>query len=377
MSFNPEQPYQDLPALPPRQDIETPQVLKTVITASRHLASLNMACKRLPDPSLLINIAPLLEAQASSEIENIVTTNDELFRAAHFALVEPESPAVKEALRYRGALKAGFEQIQQRPLSFQTALVIASGLIGSDAQVRSMSGTFIGNPVTRERAYTPPEGKAVILDKLADWERFIHDHEPLDPIVAMALQHYQFEAIHPFHDGNGRTGRILNLLCLKEFGLLELPVLYLSGYVVRHKDEYYRLLRAVTEEQAWEDWLIYVATGVSESAQSALHLTEQVLEARDALEAAIRADHTRMPAVDMANLLSRQPYVRIDDIVSLDLAKRATASSWLHELSNAGLVVRQRIGRGLVFINADLLTRIFAISDSGHAARHGQQAGTD
>lgn len=367
MSFHPEKPYQDLPALPPRQAIETPRVLKAVVVASRHLASLNMACKRLPDPSLLINIAPLLEAQASSEIENIVTTNDELFRAAHHALGEPESPAIKEALRYRGALRVGFEHVQERPLSFQTALTVASGLTGTEAQVRSMPGTFIGNPVTRERAYTPPEGKAVILDKLGDWERFIHDHEPLDPLVAMALQHYQFEAIHPFHDGNGRTGRILNLLCLKQYELLELPVLYLSGYFVRHKDEYYRLLRAVSEENAWEDWVTYVATGVSESAQSALYLAEQVLEARDLLEAAIRTDHARMPAVDVATLLNRQPYARIDDIVELGLAKRATASSWLNELADAGLVVRQKIGRGLVFINVNLLNRIFTISDSGAA----------
>lgn len=367
MSFTPDLPYQELPALPPQHDVETPRVLKAVVDASRHLASLNMACKRLPDPSLLINVAPLLEAQASSEIENIVTTNDELFRAEHRALSEPASPAVKEALRYRAALKLGFDQIQERPLSFQTALLVASGLTGAEAQLRTTPGTFIGNPVTRERAYTPPEGKALLLEKLTDWERFIHHHEPLDPIVAMALQHYQFEAIHPFHDGNGRTGRILNLLCLKQYGLLELPVLYLSGYFVRRKDEYYRLLRAVTEEQAWEDWVIYVANGVGASAQSALRLAEQVLEARDLLESVIRANHARLPAADIATLLSRQPYARIDDVVRLGLAKRATASSWLNELAEAGLVLRQQIGRGLVFINTSLLDRIFVASGTASA----------
>ncbi|MGO1592420.1 Fic family protein [Ancrocorticia sp.] len=367
MSFNPEQPYQDLPPLPPRTEVETPRVLKAVVDASRHLASLNMACMRLPDPSLLINIAPLLEAQASSEIENIVTTNDELFRAAHDALDESGSPAVKEALRYRAALKTGFEHIQRRPLSFQTARAVASELSGTDIQVRSLPGTFIGNPRSKRRVYTPPDGKAVLLDKLSEWERFIHNHEPLDPIVAMALQHYQFEAIHPFHDGNGRTGRILNLLCLNQFGLLNLPVLYLSGYFVRHKDQYYQLLRAVTEESAWEDWVIYVANGVSESAQSALNLAEQVVESRTLLEAAIRADHPRMPAADIAALLHRQPYVRIDDVVRLDLAKRATASSWLNELADAGLVLQQKIGRGRVFINTGLLSRIFSISDSDTA----------
>lgn len=250
MSFHPEQPYQDPSPLPPQEDIETRRVLKAIVVASRHQASLDIACKRLPDPSLLINVAPLLETQASSEIENIVTTNDELFRAAHHALSEPEPPADKEALRYLGALKAGFEHVQKRPLSFHTALVVASGLIGTEAQVRTMPGTFIGNPATKGRTYTPPEGESVILSKLSDWERFIHGHEPLDPIVAMAPQHYQFETIPPFRDGNGRTGRILNLICLKQYGILDLPVLYLSGYFVRHKDDYYRLLRAVAEKHA-------------------------------------------------------------------------------------------------------------------------------
>lgn len=365
MSFTPEHPFQDLPPLPPSCEVETPQVLKTVVTASRHLASLDMACRRLPDPSLLINIAPLLEAQASSEIENVVTTNDELFRAAHHASGQPESPAVKEALRYRSALKAGFDHVEQRPLSFQTALAVASALTGSEAQVRSTPGTYIGNPATRERIYTPPEGRSVILDKLADWEQFIHGHGTLDPIVVVALQHYQFEAIHPFHDGNGRTGRILNLLCLKEYGLLELPVLYLSGYFVRHKDEYYRLLRGVTEQGAWRDWVIYVAQGVSASAQSTLHLAEQVMEARASLESALRRDHPRMPAGDMASLLNRQPYARIDDVVTMGLAKRVTASRWLNELAEGGLLQRQKIGRGLIFVNTALLERIFALSQAG------------
>lgn len=249
-------------------------------------------------------------------------------------------------------------------IQLNMSLVVASALTGSEAQVRSMPGTFIGNPITRERTYTPPEGKSVILDKLADWERFIHEHGALDPIVVMALQHYQFEAIHPFPDGNGRTGRILNLLCLKQYGLLELPVLYLSGYFVRHKDEYYRLLRGVTEEGSWVEWVTYVANGVSESAQSTLHLAEQVLEARASLEAALRSDHPRIPAVDMANLLNRQPYARIEDVVGLGLAKRVTASRWLNELADGGLVVRQKIGRGLIFVNVDLLNRIFAISNA-------------
>lgn len=217
-----------------------------------------MACRRMPDPSLLIHITPLIEAQASSRIENIVTTNDELFRAAGGALDEV-TPAVKEALRYREALQAGFHAVTARPLTTQTARTVCNMLHGAEMPIRNRAGTYIGNEVTRQLIYTPPQCESVILDKLSEWERFVHAHEPLDALVAMALQHYQFEAIHPFFDGNGRTGRILNLLVLQQHGLLAMPVLYLSGYLVRHKDDYYRLLNAVTFEDAWEEWVVFMA----------------------------------------------------------------------------------------------------------------------
>lgn len=334
-------------------------MLKAVVAASRALASLNMACQRMPDPTLLINVTPLIEAQASSEIENIVTTNDELFRAASGAL-DDISPPIKEALRYREALRRGFELVEERPLTFQTAMAVCTVLQGSQARVRDQPGTYIGNPSTGHRVYTPPEGKQLILDKLSAWERFIHGHGGLDPLIVMALQHYQFEAIHPFFDGNGRTGRILNLLCLHQLGLLDLPVLYLSGFLVRHKDEYYRLLRAVTEDAAWEEWLLFMAEAVEVSSTSALQLIDTVLTHRDSLEAEILARHPSMHAAEMVRILTRQPYARIDNVVQAGLAQRQTASRWLTALADDGLVTKEKVGRNVVFINHDLLRALFS-----------------
>lgn len=358
MTFQPDAPFQTLPDLPPRQELETKRVMKAVIEASRALASLNVACQRMPDPTLLINLTPLIEAQASSEIENIVTTNDDLFRAASGAL-DNISPAIKEALRYREALRAGSEEVKKRPLTLQTAIAVCSTLQGSEAQVRDRPGTYIGNPITGERAYTPPEGKPLILEKLAAWESFIHNAGDLDPLIVMTLQHYQFEAIHPFFDGNGRTGRILNLLCLQEHQLLDLPVLYMSGYLVRHKSEYYRLLRAVTAQGGWEDWVVFMASAIAESSRSAFGLIDLVIEHRDHLEATIRSRYPLLHAAELARILTRQPYARIDDVVNAGLGQRQAASKWLATLATDGLIEREKVGRNVIFINTQLVSDLF------------------
>lgn len=358
MSFDAERPYQELPDLPPPTKLNTDTIFRSVIAASRELASLNMACQRMPDPTLLINLTPLIEAQASSEIENIVTTNDELFRAASGALTEL-SPPIKEALRYREALRVGFDSLDERPLSLQTALAVCSALQGSEARVRDQPGTYIGNPATGTRIYTPPEGRDLLMERLTAWERFIHEPDALDPLIVMALQHYQFEAIHPFFDGNGRTGRIINLLCLHQLGLLELPVLYLSGYLVRHKDRYYELLRAVTEEAAWEDWVLFMVDAVAATARSALKLIDTVLAHRDMLETTIRELHSNFHAAELARILTRQPYARIDDVVDAGLAQRQTASKWLRTLAEDGLIQKERVGRSVIFVNSSLLRALF------------------
>ncbi len=205
---------------------------------------------------------PLLEARDSSEIENILTTTDKLFQ--HASEDREADPATKEALRYRTALRQGFEQLADRPLCTRTAVQVCSELKGSEMAIRPVPGTVIGNQSTGEILYTPPVGEQLIRELLADWEQFIHADDGIDPLIKMAVAHYQFEAIHPFHDGNGRTGRILNVLYLIEQELLTLPILYLSRYIVQHKSEYYRLLNAVASQGDWQPWLLYILKGTEE-----------------------------------------------------------------------------------------------------------------
>ena len=253
MAWNPEEPYNSLPLLPPKGEMETHRVLKATIEARAALARFDARARALPNPTVLINAIPLLEAQASSEIENIVTTTDELFSAV--ATDSTASPAVREALRYRTALRVGFDQVGSRPLTAGTAAEVCTVIRGHDEGFRR-GEVFIGDPRSRRRVYTPPAGRESLEKLLDNWSAFLNEPSGLDPLVRMAVAHYQFEAIHPFTDGNGRTGRIMNILMLCDAGLLHLPLLYLSRYVIETKDEYYRLLGLVTSDEAWEEWLI-------------------------------------------------------------------------------------------------------------------------
>ncbi|CAM2782716.1 Fic family protein [Actinomyces slackii] len=308
---------------------------------------------------MLINTVPLLEAQASSEIENIVTTNDEVFRAAHGALSQPETPAVKEALRYREALRQGYDSLSERPLSVTTATIVCTSLRGVEARVRDYTGTYIGDPASSRRIYTPPQGAEVIRQHLSAWEAFLHGSHGIDPLVAMALQHYQFEAIHPFPDGNGRTGRVLNLLYLVDKGLLATPVLYLSGYILRHKSRYYHCLQGVTEAGAWEEWIVYMMEAVDATATWALRLIEAISELQAGTEEQVRRLVPRAPAAELTRLLFTQPYIRIEDVVRAGYAKRQAASHWLGALVEGEVLIRERIGRSSIFVNDGLLSLLF------------------
>lgn len=330
--------------------------------ASRALAALDMACRRLADPSLLINTVPLMEAQASSEIENIVTTNDELFRAANNAASAPVTPATKEALRYRAALREGQQLLDQRPLTAQTAVAVCNVLMGTAQRVRDQPGTFIGNPATGEQIYSPPEGRDLIWAKLSAWERFLHDHHDLDPLIALALLHYQFEAIHPFFDGNGRTGRVLNLLFLMHSGLLSQPVLYLSGYLLEHRSGYYAGLLGVTAENRWEDWICFILAAVESTSKNTLRLVDAVTAHREDLEHRIRQRFPHLPAAELSRLMTAQPYIRIETVVNAELSQRQTAARWLNVLAEEGLVRSERVGRNRIFINTALLRILFSAS---------------
>lgn len=353
MAWSPEVPFNDLPPLPPAGiDLEPKAVLKATVGARTALATLAQAGWELPNPNILIQAVSLLEAQASSEIENIVTTADELFKHVESG---GGSHATKEALRYRRALFAGVESIGTRPLTAATAARICTELQGREMVVRAVPGTRIANPITREIVYAPPEGVDLIRTKLSEWERFVHTEDDLDPLVRMAVAHYQFEAIHPFHDGNGRTGRVINILMLIEAGLLQDPILYLSRSIIARKNDYYRLLRAVTAEGAWVEWILYMLEVVREAASSTTAKIAAIRACQD--DMALRA-RTATPGGRDARFLEvlfEQPYCRISDVTSRCGVSRQTASTWLHALVKVEVLHDVRAGKEVLFVNHELL----------------------
>ena len=353
MSWSPEVPFNDLPPLPPiGLDLEPKPVLKATVEARTALATLAQAGQLLPNPHILIHAVPLLEAQASSEIENIVTTADELFKHVESG---GGDHATKEALRYRSALFAGVESIRNRPLTSSTASRICSELQGREMAVRAVPGTRIANPTTRQVVYAPPEGADLIREKLSAWERFVHAEDDLDPLVRMAVAHYQFEAIHPFHDGNGRTGRVINILMLIEAGLLHDPILYLSRAIIARKNDYYRLLRAVTADGAWIEWVLYMLDVVRDSAASTTRKIGAIRTCQEAIAERARAATPGGRDAQFLAVLFEQPYCRINTVADRCAVSRQTASSWLHTLVEAGLLRDVKVGRELLFVNHELL----------------------
>jgi Fic family protein len=356
MVFDPNHPFNALPSLPPTGELETVPVLKACIAGRAALAELKAVGALIPDQAVLINSIPLLEAQASSEIENIVTTSDRLFRFAGRGQEAGADPATKEALRYRTALAEGFHRLPARPLTTGSAVEICRTIKGVDIDIRSTPGTALINDVTGAVIYTPPEGSARLRDFLANWERYLHsDAADTDPLVRLAVQHYQFEAIHPFSDGNGRTGRVLNLLYLVEQGLLDIPVLYLSRAIIQRKSDYYRLLLAVTSEGDWEPWLLFMIEAVRETAQ---WTTAKVRAIRDLLDDTvdrIRREAPRIYSRELAELIFVQPYCRISNLVEAGLAQRQSASVYLKTLAGLGVLEELKVGRERLFINPPLL----------------------
>ncbi|NLF69265.1 MAG: Fic family protein [Candidatus Anammoximicrobium sp.] len=355
--WRPDQPYNDLPDLPPPVELETKAVLKQCVTARAALAELKQAAELIPNPVMLINTLPLLEAQASSEIENIVTTADKLFQ--YLRAEGAADPATKEALRYRHAVLEAFGTLKTRPLCTRTAELVCSRIKDGEMRVRRMPGTALARQRTGEVVYTPPEGEDRIRDRLANWERFLHGldgAEELDPLVRMAAAHYQFEAIHPFTDGNGRTGRVLNSLFLVEQELLPLPILYLSRYIIAHKVDYYRLLLAVTREDAWEPWLLYMLRGI---ADTAAWTTAKIGAIRSLAATTVEYVRARLPKIytrELVDTVFQQPYCRIANLVEAQIAGRQAASRYLKALVSIGVLREQTVGREKLFVHPKLLT---------------------
>jgi cell filamentation protein, protein adenylyltransferase len=353
-TWQPDRPYNDLPHLPPLAELETKAVLKQCITARSALAELKQAAALIPNPAMLINTLPLLEAQASSEIENIVTTADKLFQ--HLPEGAGADSATKEALRYRHALLEGFKELTTRPLVTRTAESICTQIKGRDMSVRKIPGTALANSTTGEVVYTPPEGEARIRDLLANWERFLHDDAAeIDPLVRMSAAHYQFEAIHPFTDGNGRTGRVLNSLFLVEQGLLPLPILYLSRYIIANKPDYYRLLLNVTRDSAWEPWLLYMLRAVEETA---VWTTTKIGAIRELAAQTTRFIRGRLPKIysrELVDVIFEQPYCRIANLVEAKIVARQAASRYLNALISIGVLREQDLGKEKLYVHPKLM----------------------
>ena len=351
--WNPFKPHNNLVALPPPNELETRTVLKACINARSALAELKQAAELMPNQTMLINTIPLLEAKDSSEIENIVTTTDKLFQHAQWE--NNADAATKEALRYRSALNKGYRALKGRPLCTTTAVDICSTLKGVDMDIRKAAGTQLINDQTANVIYTPPEGEKILRDLLANWERFLHYEEDVDPLIRMAVGHYQFEAIHPFIDGNGRTGRVLNILYLIEQDLLQLPILYLSRHIIANKADYYKLLLEVTTDQAWQPWILFMLKAVEETSR---WTTDKITAIR------MLSDHTadfvrkKLPKIytrELVDVIFEQPYCRISDLVEKGIAKRQSASRYLKELVGAGILNELGVGKEKLFIHPKLM----------------------
>lgn len=357
--MDPNRPANDLPLLPPNAEIESKTVLRRAISANRELARLKGYCSQLPNETILLNTIVLKEARASSEIENIITTHDELYHA--LAVDDPQTTAqTKEVLNYRSAMWKGYRLLRERGLITTGSIVaIQEELERNSAGIRKLPGTTLKNDRTGETVYTPPDEEATILSLLANLERYINEENPVDPLVKMAVVHYQFESIHPFYDGNGRTGRILNVLYLIKEGLIDSPILYLSRFIIQNKSRYYELLQNVRTSKNWEQWIEFILNAVEDTAIETLQTAQAIVSLMDET---IESARTTLPKTtyskELIELLFVQPYVKIEHLVNAGLAERRTASKYLRQLEDIGILESYKAWRDTIFINKRLMELI-------------------
>lgn len=355
MAYSPDLAYNELPLLPPEGELESKAILKKTIAASRALSELKGALTNLPNPTLFIDTIQLQEAQASSAIENIITTHDELFKQS-IANKKIDNPAVKEVLHYKNALWYGLERLKKTSvLSTNLFLKLVQLIKETNAGIRNAPGTHLKNPVTGKVVYTPPEGEKVIRQKLKNLEDFIHAEDEIDPLVKMAIIHYQFEAIHPFFDGNGRVGRIILLLYLKLSGLLDLPALFLSGYIKEHKAAYYKKLRAVTEKSDWQGWIIFMLDMIETTAKKDRQRIAEIERVMDRMGAEIQAKLPRIYSKDLMEVLFRLPYTKRQFLEEAGLGNLKTVGNYLRELEEAGFLKSEQLGKEKLYLNHQLL----------------------
>lgn len=357
-----------IPTLPLKQDVETKPVLKRVAAAHRRLAELKGVARTIPNEQILINTLTLQEAKDSSAIENIITTHDELFKAELF-IESLTSPAAKEVQNYAHALRKGFESVRRnRILTDNHILEIQEILEQNKAGYRRVPGTELKNQRTGETVYTPPQDYDTISRSMQNLSVFINDDSlsDLDPLVKLAIVHHQFESIHPFYDGNGRTGRIINILYLVIKELLDLPVLYLSRYVIQEKAEYYRLLQNVRDEGDWESWVLFMLRGVEETAVQTIGLIEQMRGMMTDYKRRLRSELPKIYSQDLLNNLFRHPYTKIEFVQNELGVTRKTASQYLSQLVAKDYLKLLKIGRSNFYLNEPLFD-LFINAHHGNA----------
>jgi Fic family protein len=355
MAYRHDKPYIELPLLPPKGRLESTSVLKKAIVASRALSELKGAITNLPNPTLFIDTVNLQEAQASSAIENIITTQDELFRA-FVAEKEVEDLATKEVIHYKEALWHGMRKLSKKPvLSTNLFIDIMQVIVGNSSGIRNIPGTQLSNPGSKKIIYTPPVGEQVIREKLKNLEKFINDNENYDPLVKMAIIHYQFEAIHPFFDGNGRTGRIILLLYLKLAGLIDLPALYLSRYIIKHKNDYYTNLRNVTEKGDWEKWILFMLDMIEQTSKNSVQQIEAITNLMDNMAHSIQKKLPKIYSKDLLEVLFRLPYTKRNFLEEAGLGNLKTVGNYLKVLEKQGFLKSEVVGKEKLYLNHKLM----------------------
>lgn len=352
--FDRKTPYNDLPLLPPDIDIETKNILRKTISAGRALAQLNGTLLNLPNPTLFLDTIYLQEAKASSEVENIITTNDELYK---FFVAEKkiENTSTKEVLNYKEALWLGLEELKTKPfITTNLCIKIVQCIKQNNASIRVTPGTTLSNN-QGEVIYTPPSGETIIREKMANLERFVNEENDIDPLIKMALLHYQFEAIHPFADGNGRTGRILLLLYLKLSGLLEVPAIYLSEYIIQNKNDYYTKLRGVTESENWEDYILYMLDMIEQTSLKGLERLNLITNAIEEMTNEIKTKLPKVYSKDLVEILFKLPYTKRQNLIDENLGTAKTVGNYLIALEENGILQSVKVGKEKLYLNQKLL----------------------
>lgn len=340
--------------LPPQIDCETVGILKALNKASRVLGELKGEVSKIPNSRILIDTLALQEAKDSNEIENIVTTDDELYQASIDDSIA--SKAAKEALNYARALQLGIGKLEDKGLLTANDIIEIQAIIAPNHPIRKLPGTVLKNQLSGEVIFTPPQHHDDIVRLFSNLEVYINDPEfhAIDPLIKMPIIHFQFESIHPFYDGNGRTGRLLNMLYLVQQNLLEIPVLYLSSYIIRNKSDYYRLLQEVRIKNSWEEWIVWMLNGVEETAKETIVVVNKVKQLMDDYKIKIKGNFS-FYSHDLINCLFKHPYTKIDFLEKQLNIHRNTAVSYLRQLQESGLLAKVKIGRSNYYINVELL----------------------